>query len=86
MHAPRRPGAKRSRPPIILLACFCGLRWSELVALRRRDVDTSTATVRITRQLTEVNGQAPLFSPPKLLPAGASSSSPRRSCPPSRTT
>jgi integrase len=72
--APRRPGAKRSRPPIIsrsvrstlvLLACFAGLRWGELVALRRRDIDIGTATVRITRQLTEVNGQAPLFTPPK---------------------
>jgi integrase len=50
---------------MVLLACFCGLRWGELVALRRRDVDTDTATVRITRQLTEVNGRAPLFAPPK---------------------
>jgi integrase len=48
-----------------LLACFCGLRWGELVALRRRDVDIDAATVRITWQLTEVNGQAPLFAPPK---------------------
>jgi integrase len=50
---------------MVLLACFCGLRWSELVALRRRDIDVATATVRITRQLTEVNGQTPLFTPPK---------------------
>jgi len=50
---------------LVLLACFCGLRWGELVALRRRDVDTATATVRITRQLTEVNGCPPLFAPPK---------------------
>ena len=50
---------------LVLLACFAGLRWGELVALRRRDIDTETATVRITRQLTEVNGQAPLFAPPK---------------------
>ena len=50
---------------LVLLACFCGLRWGELVALRRRDVDTGTATVRITRQLTEVNGRAPFFAPPK---------------------
>jgi len=50
---------------LVLLACFCGLRWGELVALRRRDVDTATATVRITRQLTEVNGRPPLFAPPK---------------------
>jgi integrase len=50
---------------LVLLACFCGLRWGELVALRRRDVDMATATVRITRQLTEVNGRPPLFAPPK---------------------
>jgi integrase len=36
-----------------------------LVALRRRDIDIGTATVRITRQLTEVNGRAPFFGPPK---------------------
>ena len=29
---------------LVLLACFCGLRWGELVALRRRDIDTATAT------------------------------------------
>jgi integrase len=50
---------------MILLACFCGLRWGELVALRRRDIDVVAATVRVTRQLTEVNGRAPFFAPPK---------------------
>ena len=50
---------------MILLACFCGLRWGELVALRRRDIDLSTAAVQITRQLTEATGQAPFFGPPK---------------------
>src|SRR5215469_5406631 len=50
---------------MILLACFGGLRWGELAALRRRDIDTTTATVRISRQLTEARGQAPFFSPPK---------------------
>ncbi len=50
---------------MILLACFCELRWGELVALRRRDVDLRTATVHITRQLTEVTGQPPFFGPPK---------------------
>jgi integrase len=50
---------------MILLGCFCGLRWGELVALRRRDIDIATAAVRITRQLTEVNGQPPFFAPPK---------------------
>jgi len=50
---------------MILLACFCGLRWGELTALRRRDVDVDTGTVRITRQLTEVSGRPPFFGPPK---------------------
>jgi len=50
---------------MILLACFGGLRWGELVALRRRDIDIATAAVRITRQLTEARGQAPFFAPPK---------------------
>jgi integrase len=52
---------------MILLACFCGLRWGELAALRRRDIDTDSATVRITRQLTEVTGRPPFFGPPKTL-------------------
>src|SRR5215472_11712929 len=50
---------------MILLACFGGLRWGELAALRRRDIDTATATVRIIRQLTEARGQPPFFAPPK---------------------
>jgi integrase len=50
---------------MILLGCFGGLRWGELVALRRRDIDTATATVRISRQLTEARGQAAFFAPPK---------------------
>jgi integrase len=51
--------------PMILLACFGGLRWGELAALRRRDIDAGTATARITRQLTEARGQPPFFAPPK---------------------
>jgi integrase len=50
---------------LVLLACFCGLRWGELAALRRCDIDTDAGTVRVSRQLTEVAGQPPLFGPPK---------------------
>ena len=50
---------------MVLLACFGGLRWGELVALRRRDIDTAAAAVRIARQLTEARGQASFFAPPK---------------------
>jgi integrase len=50
---------------LVLLACFCGLRWSELAALRRSDIDIDGGTVRVARQLTEVNGQPPAFRSPK---------------------
>ncbi len=53
---------------LILLACFCGLRWGELAALRRCDLDTDTATdtgtIHVRRQLTEINGHLTL-GPPK---------------------
>ncbi len=42
---------------LVLLACFCGLRWGELAALRRCDLDIATGTVRVARQLNEVSGQ-----------------------------
>ncbi len=50
---------------LVLLACFCGLRWGELAALRSCDIDTDMATVRVARQLTEAAGQPPFFGPPK---------------------
>jgi integrase len=50
---------------MVLLACFGGLPWGEVVALRRRDIDIAAAAVRISRQLTEARGQAPFFAPPK---------------------
>jgi integrase len=50
---------------LILLACFCGLRWGELAGLQRRDIDTKRKTVRVARQLCEVPGQPPFFAPPK---------------------
>jgi integrase len=50
---------------LVLLAYLCGLRWGELAALRRRDIDIDAGTVRVTRQLAEVNGQPLAFGPPK---------------------
>lgn len=49
----------------ILLAVFGSLRWGELAALRRSDVDLSTQTVRVTRQLAELRGGGFGFTPPK---------------------
>ncbi len=42
---------------LILTASFVGLRWGELVGLRRRDIDLAERVVHITRQLVEVDGQ-----------------------------
>jgi integrase len=50
---------------LVLLACFGGLRWGELAALRRCDIDTEAATVRVARQLTEAPGHPMHFGPPK---------------------
>ena len=50
---------------LVLLACFCGLRWGELAALRRSDIDINSGTVRVVRQLTEAPGQPLHFGPPK---------------------
>lgn len=50
---------------LILLAMFTSLRWGELAALRRCDIDLAARTVRVTRQLTEVNGSGLVLGPPK---------------------
>jgi integrase len=50
---------------LILLACFCGLRWGELAGLQRIDIDAERRTVRVVRQLCEVPGQPLFFAPPK---------------------
>jgi integrase len=50
---------------LILLACFCGLRWGELAGLQRADIDCDRRTVRIARQLCEVAGRQPFLAPPK---------------------
>ena len=50
---------------LILLACFCGLRWGELAGLQRADIDCDHRTVRVARQLCEVAGRPPFLAPPK---------------------
>jgi integrase len=50
---------------LVLLAVFAGLRWGELAALRRRDLDLDVQAVRVVRQLTEVRGSGLTFGPPK---------------------
>jgi integrase len=50
---------------LILLAIFCSLRWGELAALRRSDIDLTARTVRITRQVTTLSGGRQVIGPPK---------------------
>jgi len=38
---------------LVLLGVFGSLRWGELAALRRPDIDMQARTVRISRQLIE---------------------------------
>ncbi len=48
---------------LILLAAYSGLRWGELAGLRRCDVDALHRTLRVERQLTEVNGHLSFQAP-----------------------
>ncbi len=50
---------------LVLLAAFTSLRWGELAALRRSDVDIQARTVRVARQLNERHGGGFVSSPPK---------------------
>jgi integrase len=50
---------------LALLAVFGSLRWGELAALRRRDVDLEFGAVRVERSLSELPGGGYLFGPPK---------------------
>ncbi|MFI6030503.1 tyrosine-type recombinase/integrase [Amycolatopsis magusensis] len=38
---------------LVLLAAFSGLRWGELVALQRRDINVKTMTVRVARRASQ---------------------------------
>jgi integrase len=50
---------------LVLLAAFSGLRWGELAALRRSDIDIQARTVRVIRQLSQPHGGGFVFGPPK---------------------
>jgi integrase len=50
---------------LVLLATFSSLRWGELCALRQSDIDLDARTVRVERQLTELENGGLSFGPPK---------------------
>lgn len=49
---------------IVLLAAWCGLRFGELVELRRKDIDTKDGALRVRRAVTGVHGK-PVIGTPK---------------------
>ncbi|MGH9213811.1 MAG: tyrosine-type recombinase/integrase [Acidimicrobiales bacterium] len=49
---------------LVLVAAFCALRWGELVALRRRHLDTRTMTLRVELSTSELAGHL-VDGPPK---------------------
>jgi integrase len=55
------PGRYRA---LILVAGFSGLRWAELVGLRRRHVDLAGARLHVVEQAAEVKGKI-IVGPPK---------------------
>lgn len=50
---------------LILLAAFSGLRWGELIALQRRDVDHKAMIVRVARRVAEGSGGGMDIGPTK---------------------
>jgi len=50
---------------LVLLATFTSLRWGELCALRRSDIDLDARTIRVERTLTELENGELSFGPPK---------------------
>ncbi|WP_301548588.1 site-specific integrase [Micromonospora sp. C95] len=75
-HTPERPVATvaqvlslAERMParfsaLVIVAAFSGLRWGELAALRRGDVDLTAGTVRVPRKLAALRNRME-FGPPK---------------------
>jgi integrase len=49
----------------VLIAGTCGLRAGELFGLRRRDVDVSRATIRVSQAVVNVPGKGAIVGPPK---------------------
>jgi integrase len=75
-HTPERPTATVEQvyrladalPPrfraLVVVAAFSGLRWGELAALRRADVDLAEGVVRVPRKLAALRNRME-FGPPK---------------------
>lgn len=60
--ADRMPARFRA---LVLAAAFSGLRWGELIALRRRDIDLDQPAVRVPRKFAQLNSGAVVEGPTK---------------------
>ncbi|MEU5252362.1 tyrosine-type recombinase/integrase [Streptomyces longwoodensis] len=50
---------------LVLLAAFCGLRWGELVALHRSDVDLDHGMIRVRGAVSELTSGKRVYKAPK---------------------
>lgn len=50
---------------LVLLAAFSGLRWGELIALQRRDIDVATMLVRVSRRVAQAQDGQMTIGPTK---------------------
>ncbi|MFF5402358.1 tyrosine-type recombinase/integrase [Streptomyces misionensis] len=50
---------------LVLLGAFCALRWGELVALRRRDIDLDAGIIRVRGSVSELNSGKRIYKAPK---------------------
>ncbi|MFE7772866.1 tyrosine-type recombinase/integrase [Streptomyces sp. NPDC057445] len=50
---------------LVLLAAFTGLRWGELIGLRRRDLDFDAGALRVRRNVAELHSGKRLVKEPK---------------------
>ncbi|GAA4630304.1 hypothetical protein GCM10023196_055110 [Actinoallomurus vinaceus] len=50
---------------LVLLAAFASLRWGEVTALKRRDIDLAAGTVRVRFAYTEQDNGKMILGPPK---------------------
>ncbi|WP_223874602.1 tyrosine-type recombinase/integrase [Salinispora fenicalii] len=56
---------------LVLVTTFACLRWGEVAALQRQDIDTVTGTVRVRQAYTEQRGVGLVLGPPQSGRAGA---------------
>lgn len=50
---------------LVLAAAFLGLRWGELLGLRRMDVDLAERTIKVQRSIGQLTGGRLVVGPPK---------------------